>query len=71
VKEYSPESRLTTEEAAEVMGLSMSCLHKQRLYGRGPTFEKLGRAVRYRHGTLLDWMAARSRTSTSDNGVAA
>jgi predicted DNA-binding transcriptional regulator AlpA len=66
MREYHAESRLTTEEAAKVMGLSMSCLHKQRLYGRGPTFEKLGRSVRYRYSSLLSWMAAQTRRSTSD-----
>jgi excisionase family DNA binding protein len=66
MKEYHAESRLTTEEAAKAMGVSVSYLNKTRLTGSGPAYEKLGRSVRYRLGTLREWMTARTRRSTSE-----
>jgi hypothetical protein len=64
--QYHTESRLSVKEAAKVMGLSESGLNKNRIFGKGPVFEKLGRSVRYRYGTLLDYMGAQTRRSTSD-----
>lgn len=43
---------LTTVEAAQHLGLATSTLNKWRVYGRGPAFIKLGRAVRYRRSDL-------------------
>jgi hypothetical protein len=68
---YDLESRLTPEQAAKVRGISLSKLNKDRCFGAGPPFEKAGRTVRYRYGTLLQWMAAQTRHSTSDDGKAA
>jgi hypothetical protein len=68
---YDIESRLTPEQAAKVRGISLSKLNKDRCFGGGPPFEKAGRTVRYRYGTLLAWMAAQTRQSTSDDGKAA
>jgi hypothetical protein len=63
---YDLESRLSTKEASKILNVSDSFLNKSRLFGNGPVFEKLGRLVRYRYGTLLDFMSAQTRRSTSD-----
>jgi hypothetical protein len=68
---YDLEARLATNEAARVLSVSTSFLNKSRLFGNGPEFEKRGRLVRYRYGTLLDYMTGQTRRSTSDNGKAA
>jgi predicted DNA-binding transcriptional regulator AlpA len=58
---------LTTQQAAAALGLSASSLHKMRCSGSGPTFGKLGRAVRYRPDDLTAWVTERLITSTSDD----
>jgi hypothetical protein len=68
---YDIESRLNPEQAAKVRGVSLSKENKDRMTGDGPPFEKYGRTVRYRYGTLLEWMSAHTRRSTSDDGKAA
>jgi hypothetical protein len=65
---YDLESRLSTKEASKVLNVSDSFLNKSRLFGNGPRFEKRGRLVRYRYGTLLEFMSAQTRSSTSDAG---
>ena len=61
---------LTTNEAANYLGLSESTLEKARVYGTGPTYVKLGRAVRYRPADLDNWLSARTINSTSELRVA-
>jgi excisionase family DNA binding protein len=50
---------LTTEQAAEYLGVSESWLAGSRVRGDGPPFYKLGRAVRYIRATLDDWTRER------------
>jgi excisionase family DNA binding protein len=50
---------LTTEQAAEYLGVSESWLAGSRVRGDGPPFYKLGRAVRYIRATLDEWMRER------------
>lgn len=57
---------LTTQEASEYLGLAVSTLNKWRVYGNGPQFIKLGRAVRYRLEDLTAFATACSRLSTSE-----
>jgi excisionase family DNA binding protein len=57
---------LTTAEAAERLKLAEITMRKLRLKGDGPSFVKLGRAVRYRPVDLDAWVAARLITSTSE-----
>ena len=66
---YDLEARLSTKEAARVLNVSASFLNKSRLFGNGPVFEKRGRLVRYRYGTLLDYATAQTRRSTSDRAA--
>jgi hypothetical protein len=62
---------LNTADAAKMLGVSASFLNKARVTGNGPPYSKLGFSVRYSVQALLDWAAAQSRTSTSDDGIAA
>ncbi|WP_417455909.1 helix-turn-helix transcriptional regulator [Kordiimonas sp.] len=55
---------LTTHEAARLLGLAPSTLNKWRLYGLGPRFVKLGRAVRYRRPDVDAYLASHTHTST-------
>ena len=66
-----PESLLTTAEAAEIVRLSQTHLEKMRVYGRGPRFVRLGRAIRYRRADLMGWIEASLVASTSEADRAA
>lgn len=59
------EQLLTTDEAAQRLGVSPNHLEKLRVVGGGPGFVKLGRAVRYEPAALQDWVASCRRRSTS------
>lgn len=54
------ELRLTVDEAAEVLSLSVKTLEAWRRLGKGPAFVKLGRSVRYEMRALDQF--TRSRT---------
>ena len=56
---------LNTPDAAAYVRLSKPTLERLRLTGDGPSFLKLGRAVRYRKADLDDWLASRLVRSTS------
>ncbi|MEH3037870.1 MAG: helix-turn-helix domain-containing protein [Sphingomonas adhaesiva] len=58
-------------DAARILGLGVSTLQKYRVSGAGPTFMKLGRAVRYDVRDLEEWKAARRVRSTSEVRTAA
>lgn len=62
---YSDDDFVSTPEAARLAGLSGSSLCKLRVYGGGPAFHKLGRAVRYRVGDVRDWLREHRRRNTS------
>jgi hypothetical protein len=62
---------LFTAEAAYLAGLSPRTLEKMRVAGGACPYVSLGRAVRYRRGDLLSWIAGQIRRSTSDTGRAA
>ena len=55
---------LTTNQAAHLLGLAASTLNKWRVYGTGPCFIKLGRAVRYRREDLEAYLASNTQLST-------
>ena len=57
---------LTTEQAAEYLGVSPGWLANARCRGDGPPFYKLGRAVRYIRAALDEWSRARQVLSTSE-----
>lgn len=49
---------LTTEQAAQYLGLAKSTLQNQRSAGVGPRFRRIGRAVRYVRAELDEFVAA-------------
>jgi predicted DNA-binding transcriptional regulator AlpA len=53
------ERLLTARDAANLLRLSSSFLAKARMRGDGPPYIKLGRSVRYRESTLVQWMKSR------------
>ena len=55
-----------TREAASYVRLSKNTLERFRLTGEGPTYLKLGGAVRYRHCDLESWLESRLTNSTSE-----
>jgi excisionase family DNA binding protein len=62
----SSEIYLTPHEAAEYLHSSESTLAKLRVYGGGPAFCRIGRAIRYRQADLDDFMSRTRVRSTSD-----
>ena len=58
---------LDTLAAARHIGLSKSTLEKLRVFGGGPKYLKLGKAVRYRVEDLDAWLAARIISNTSQH----
>ena len=55
---------LNTDQAAFYVGLSRRTLEKMRRQGRGPTFRKHGRYVRYHIADIIEWSEASSRETT-------
>ena len=62
----SAERLLTPKETAKFLRVSELWLAKARMRGDGPPYVKLGRAIRYREGALLQWLRSRQRLSTSE-----
>jgi len=64
---------LTTKQVAELLQLKETTLEQWRWSGIGPSFVKLGRAVRYRRSDLEVFTVARVFTSTTaaQHGVVA
>jgi hypothetical protein len=59
---------LTEIEAAQLRRQSVRTLQAERLRGGGCPFVKLGRSVRYRRLDVLEFIEAKRRLSTSDDG---
>jgi len=59
---------MTTTECAEYLGCTKRFLEDGRLKGTSPPYCKVGRLVRYRLSDVDAWLAANTRTSTSDPG---
>lgn len=58
--------KLTTESAAQYLGLSVSWLNKSRRKGNGPVYLKLGGAVRYLPADLDAWISDSKRRAVYD-----
>ena len=56
---------LTNTETAQLLGLKPNTLEIWRTQGRGPTFRKIGRAIRYAEADVLTWLDAQTCSSTS------
>ncbi len=53
---------LRTEEAAELLRMSVQYLSIARFRGEGgPPYIKIGRAVRYRRSSLIEWAQSLER----------
>jgi predicted DNA-binding transcriptional regulator AlpA len=61
-------TRLTTAEAARLLGLTGRTLEKHRSYHTGPKFTKVGRRVFYASVDLTTWAERGGKRSTSDPG---
>ena len=60
---------VTTAEASRIVGFPICTLDTWRSRGDGPPFLKLGaRSVRYQRRALFEWLAARQRRNTADDG---
>ena len=55
---------VTTQEAAEYIGMKPATLEVWRVYGKGPVFRKFGRVVRYEVKDLDKWIDDQARTHT-------
>ena len=62
-----PPRYLRTPEAARFLGLAPRTIEKQRTYGTGPRYSKLGGRVVYRGEDLQAWVASGAKASTSDD----
>jgi Helix-turn-helix domain len=62
----TPDIFMTPKEAAEYLRSSPSTLAKRRLYGNGPAWSCIGKAIRYRRADIDVWMAGNVRRSTSE-----
>jgi excisionase family DNA binding protein len=67
-----PEDRLlTTEQAAQMLGVSASFLNKARVHARPEIpFVKVGASVRYRRADLDAFISENARRSTSARSAA-
>ena len=66
---WDDRQRLIDRKEAAALGLSSRFLEIAAVTGDGPPFIKLGRAVRYRVGDLLDWIDSHRFRSTSEASV--
>ena len=57
---------LTEEQVAEQLSITTNTLRKWRWLGKGPTFIKIGAAVRYEADTLATLIRSNVKTSTSE-----
>lgn len=64
--EASEPAYLKPSQAAYYINSSTSTLAKRRLYGGGPKFSRIGRAIRYARSDLDAFMAATAVASTSE-----
>jgi len=60
------ENYLTTREAAQLSGLSVSYLNKLRCFGGGSPYLKVGRKCIYRRDQFEAWLAKHQYGSTSE-----
>lgn len=59
------QSLLPVEEAARLLGVSVSWMNKKRLEGGGCPYIKVGRRVLYSPNDIYSWVETRRRISTS------
>lgn len=57
-KDIDPMRAMSEREVSHLIGKSVSTLRNDRSLGRGVTYFKVGRTVRYRRGEVLKWLEA-------------
>ncbi len=62
---FKDDELLLAVEAAQVLGISVKTLANWRWKGAGPSFNKIGGAIRYQVADLKSFIETRQRTSTS------
>ena len=65
-KGYLMQKLLTEEQVAHQLSITTNTLRKWRWLGKGPTFIKIGAAVRYEADTLATFIRSNVKTSTSE-----
>ena len=67
-EDWPPDELIVTPELARRTNTGESVWSKRRLLGgdNTPPYVKIGRSVRYRWGSVVDWLAANERRSTSE-----
>lgn len=64
-----PSSLFTSNETAELLGISPQTLAHWRVRGCGPKYLALNpRCIRYRPADVQAWLDARAQESTAENG---
>jgi len=66
----SLERLLTEKDASAILGVKVPTLRRWRWAGRGPTYRKIGGAVRYHPADLATFIEAGRRRSTSNAAAA-
>jgi predicted DNA-binding transcriptional regulator AlpA len=51
-----PSNSIPEDDAAAYIGMTVAYLRKARQQGRGPTYLRLGRSIRYRTPDLDAWL---------------
>jgi predicted DNA-binding transcriptional regulator AlpA len=64
----SLEPWLTDVEVAQVTGMSLAWVRRQRLLDDGPPYRRLGGCVRYDPAELRAWLACRPGGGNRSNG---
>ncbi len=66
----TPSPYLNSQEAADILRISIRTLKRMRVEGSGPRYLKAGQGTRarvlYRQADLDDWLNARTYRSTSE-----
>lgn len=61
---------LNEDRGAEILGVSVRTLQRQRVRGDGPRYVKIGKRVLYREEDLQAYIESSTRQSTSEQSVA-
>jgi helix-turn-helix protein len=56
--EFGDDALLSEVQVSDLLFISVRTLQTWRSQGSGPAFVRAGRAIRYRRGDLLGWVAA-------------
>jgi hypothetical protein len=62
--EVSMQPLLDEEEVAQQLRVTVACLRKWRLLGKGPRYVKVGNRVRYSEQDLTGWLATQPAGGT-------